>query len=97
MQGESFSRYNLGLVERANRKYVRAVRHFMISAKMGDEQSLDKIKEMFTEGLATKVKYADALKGYQDAVEEMKSSQRDEAVTSGYGDELRSRSLRNLL
>lgn len=34
----------------------------MISAKMGHKDSLDAIKKMFTEGFATKVKYAEALK-----------------------------------
>ena len=34
---------------------------------------------MFQDGIATKEDYADALKGYQDAVEEMKSPERDEA------------------
>ena len=37
------------------------------------------IKEMFTDGDATKAQYAEALKGYQDAVEETKSHQREEA------------------
>ena len=34
---------------------------------------------MFTTGLATKEQYAEALKGYQNAVEEMKSNDRDQA------------------
>ena len=55
------------------------MRHWLISAKLGDEDSLDAIKEMFMAGDATKEQYAEALKGYQDAVEEMKSHDRDEA------------------
>ena len=51
----------------------------MISAKMGHERSLEMIKEMFTGGDATKEQYAEALRGYQHAVEEMKSAQREEA------------------
>ena len=39
---------------------------------------------MFMEGIATKEQYAEALKGYQDAVEEMKSHDRDEAERLGY-------------
>ncbi|EJK48181.1 hypothetical protein THAOC_33047 [Thalassiosira oceanica] len=57
--------------------------HLMISAKMGHEKSLNKIKEMFKEGLATKAQYAEALFGYRDAVEEMKSPQREEAKRLG--------------
>ena len=47
------------------------VRHFLISAKMGDKDSLDNIKDMLAKGRASKEQYADALKGYQDSVEEM--------------------------
>ena len=50
----------------------------MISTKMGYEESLTKIKDMFMKGHATKAQYAEALRGYQDAVEETKSPQREE-------------------
>ena len=55
------------------------MRHFLISAKMGHENSLEMIKKMFVGVNATKEHYAEALKGYQDAVEEMKSHDREEA------------------
>ena len=35
-------------------------------------------------GIATKEQYTEALKGYQDAVEETKSHDRDEAKRLGY-------------
>ena len=38
---------------------------------------------MFMGGIATKEQYTDALRGYQDAVEEMKSHDRDEAKKLG--------------
>ncbi|EJK63666.1 hypothetical protein THAOC_15663 [Thalassiosira oceanica] len=40
---------------------------------MGDNDSIEMIKMMFTGGEATKAQYAEALKGYQDAVEETKN------------------------
>ncbi|EJK60615.1 hypothetical protein THAOC_18992, partial [Thalassiosira oceanica] len=40
---------------------------------------LDDIKKMFVEGHATKAQYAEALRGYQDAIEKMKSPNREEA------------------
>jgi len=46
---------------------------------MGHEDSLESIKNMFGVGVATKEQYAEALKGYQDAVEETKSHDRDKA------------------
>ena len=79
MQGHSQARHNLGSHEGRQGNYDRAARHLLISSKMGFDLSVERIKETFKEQLATKEQYAQALKGYQDAVEEMKSSDRDEA------------------
>ncbi|EJK48121.1 hypothetical protein THAOC_33111 [Thalassiosira oceanica] len=79
MQGHVLARVNLGWLEGLKGNHDRAVRHFLISAKMGDKDSLENIKKEFKAGIATKEQYAEALKGYQDAVEEMKSHDRDEA------------------
>ena len=46
---------------------------------MGHKKSVETIKTQFMGGLATKGQYTEALKGYQDAVEETKSHDRDEA------------------
>ena len=51
---------------------------------MGDKDSLETIKRMFMRGFATKEQYTEALEGYQDAVEEMKSQDRDEVKKLGY-------------
>ena len=79
MQGHVESRHNLGHSEAVKGNYARAVRHLLISAKLGDNKSVELIKNMFMGGRATKAQYTDALKGYQGAVEEMKSHDRDEA------------------
>ena len=79
MQGYADSRHNLGNHEGRKGNYDRAVRHFLISAKMGYKKSVQNIKEMFMGGIATKEQYAQALKEYQDAMEGMKSHDRDEA------------------
>ena len=86
MQGHVEGRYNLGIVEKNSGNYELAVQHYMISAKMGYEESLNDIKGMFKEGQATKAQYAEALFGYRDAVEEMKSPQRQEAKRLGFND-----------
>jgi len=52
----------------------------MISAKLGFKLSLDMIKMMFTNGNATKTDFVEALRGYQSAVEETRSPDRDEAI-----------------
>ncbi|EJK57488.1 hypothetical protein THAOC_22461, partial [Thalassiosira oceanica] len=82
-KGHVFSRNNLGMVEFENGNCELAVRHWMISAKLGYDKSLNYIKEMFMAGRATKAQYAEALRGYADAVEEMKSHQREEATRLG--------------
>ena len=80
MKGGVYSRNALGIVEYNEGNYRRATKHYLISAKMGFKTSLDKIRNMFTSGDATKEQYAEALKGYGDAVEETKSYQREFAI-----------------
>ena len=79
MKGHLLSRHYLGFVEFRNGNYELALQHLIISAKMGYEESLTFTRKMFMDGHATKVQYAEALRGYGDAVEEMKSHQREEA------------------
>ena len=84
MQGHAESRYNLGHFEIEKGRHDRALRHLLISANMGHKESLETINKMFMQGSAKKEQYAQALKGYQDAVEEMKSHDRDEAKRIGH-------------
>ena len=79
IQGHVIARHNLGCLECQKGNHGCAVRHLLISAKMGYKDSLEEIKKAFMARVATKEQYAEALKGYQDAVEEMKSHDRDEA------------------
>ena len=79
MQGHIESRHNLGTHEWWEGSHDRAVRHLLISAKVGYKNSVEGIKKIFTMGIATKEQYAEARRGYQDAVEEMKSHDRDQA------------------
>ena len=83
MSWEACSRHNLGVVEFKEGNYEIAVQHYMISAKMGFEDSLNCIKRFFKKGVATKAQYAEALLGYRDAAEEMKSPHREEAKRLG--------------
>ena len=83
MKGDVTSRYNLGAAEQDNGNPQLALQHWMISAKMGYGDSLHNVKEMFKVGQATKAQYAEALLGYRDAVEEVKSPQREEAKRLG--------------
>ena len=83
MRGHVMSRYNIGCAEENARNYDLALQHWMIAAMMGYQDALNKVKEMFMKGFATKADYAEALRGYQSAVEEMRSPDRVEALALG--------------
>ena len=87
IKGHHASRFILGNLEFEDGDEELAVQHFMISTKMGDEDSLNMIKSMFMEGFTTRSKYAEALKGYQSALKETESSQRDEAKAAYHKDD----------
>ena len=75
--GHGGGRYNLGLFEKDS---DRALKHWMIAARSGDTGSLEKIKQLYTVGYATKDDYAKALRTHQAYLDEIKSDQRDEAA-----------------
>lgn len=77
--GHVEARHNLGVSDYLPGSKGFALKHFMISAKLGEEQSLKNVKTMYTEGEASKSDYAEALRGYHDAVKEMSNPERDEA------------------
>ena len=84
IQGKVGSRHRLGCCEIDKGNYDRAARHLLISAKMGRKESLLAITRMFMVGFATIEQLTQARRGYQNAVEEMKSHDRDEAKSLGY-------------
>ena len=79
MQGHAPSRHELGCDEGEKGNHGRAVKHFLISATMGDKLSLENINKAFLGGHATKGQYAQALRGYKAALEETKSPDREMA------------------
>ena len=76
MNGSSQARHNLACVEGRAGNYHRAFKHFMLSARVGDKKSLDKVKEGFMVGIISKDEYANALRAYQERYNEMKSDAR---------------------
>ena len=77
--GHCGARHKLGSLERENGTYERAVKHYIIAAKMGDNDSLEMLKNMYREGLVSKENLASALRGHQTAVDATKSLQREVA------------------
>lgn len=82
IKGDEVSRYNLGLFEVRAGNYDRAIKHFMIAVSSGDAQSLIPIKELYSDGDASKDDYTKALQSYQAYLGEIKSKQRDEAAAA---------------
>ena len=79
MKGHVPSRHCLGIIEHGDGNYDLAVQHWTISAKMGCEESLNDVKKMVEKGHVNEARYAEALQGYRDAVEETRSPKREEA------------------
>ena len=77
--GHPIARHNLGCFVARRRNYKRALKHWMIAAKIGCEESLTQILDLYQYGDATKDDYADALTGFQKANEERTSPERKSA------------------
>ncbi|KAL7525944.1 hypothetical protein ACHAXR_001231, partial [Thalassiosira sp. AJA248-18] len=79
--GNVWVRYNLGIVE-ANAgagNMIRAMKHFMISAGFGDDESLKEIQHGFSHGHITKDDFEKTLRAHKESKDEMQSDQRDAA------------------
>jgi tetratricopeptide (TPR) repeat protein len=77
--GHPDARHNLGCEEWDNCRHERAVKHFVIAAKLGYNDSADALKEGFKRGYVSKEELAAALRGHQAAVDATKSPQREVA------------------
>ena len=80
--GHPLARHNLGCVERRNGKMDRAVKHFIIAAKLGFDVSLECLKTLYKAGHVSKEDFTAALRGHQAAIDAKKSPQRDEAAAA---------------
>ena len=78
--GDAEARYKLGISEERVGDMSRALKHHMIAAGSGDNDSLKKIREFYMNGHATKDDYAKALRLCQKYVDGIKSAQRDKAA-----------------
>ena len=77
--GHPVARHNLGCYEWKNERFDRAVKHFIIAAKLGHDDSLDILKKGYTWGDVSKEDFAAALRGHRAAVDATKSPQREAA------------------
>jgi len=75
--GHPFARGLLGFLEMENGRFERAAKHFIIAANLGDEESLQEVKDLFMRGIVSKEEYAAALRAHQAAVDAAKSPERE--------------------
>ena len=81
--GHPGARNNLGCVEWENGRVDRAAKHWIIASKLGNNKSLERVKELYQAGIVNKDDFTAALRGYQTAINAMRSPQREEAAEFG--------------
>jgi TPR repeat protein len=79
VRGHVDARYHLGCHEERNGRMERAVKHFIIAANMGCDESLKVLWELHAKGFVKKDDLAATLRAHQAAVDATKSPQREEA------------------
>jgi len=77
--GHPEARFQLACYEGKNSRFDRMVKHFIISANLGHDESIQGLKLCYKEGKVSKEDFASALRAHQAAVNETKSPQREEA------------------
>ena len=95
MKGHPTARYNLGVVEEINGRFVRVKLHHTIAANIGLHESLEELRQLYADGHASKEDYAAALRAYQTAVDETKSKEREKAEEAMKNGEMRLLSMSN--
>ena len=82
MGGHVTARHNLGVFEDHAGNWDRAIKHWLIAAGDGYDDSVKHIQKLFMAGCATKEDYTRALQAYQAYLDEIKSDQRDKAAAA---------------
>ena len=77
--GCAVSRLILAEYEERKGRYDRAVKHYIIGANLGSNQSMQTLNKYHARGLVSKEDFDAILRAHQAAVDAMKSPQRDEA------------------
>ena len=75
--GHYDARYNLACVEGKNGRIDRAVKHWVIAAKLGSDNAMKSLRGGFADGFVSKEDFEAALHGHQAAMDATKSSQRE--------------------
>jgi hypothetical protein len=87
ISGHPMARHYLGCHEANSDRIERAVKHFIIAANLGCDNSLKNLREYYERGLVTKENFAAALRAHQAAVQATRSPQREAAASYANGQE----------
>ena len=77
--GHPFARHNVAHYEEKNGNIERAVKHFIIAANLGYEESMKVLWKYYSAGGITKEELEATLRTHKAAIDETKSAQRDAA------------------
>ena len=77
--GHPQARHNLAIFEKRNGNIERAVKHFIIAANLGYDNSMKALWKQYSEGSITKEDLDATLRTHQAAIDATKSKQREEA------------------
>ncbi len=77
--GHPYARNNLGYIEEENGNIERSVKHYIISANLGDENSMKALWKHYSLGNITKEDLDATLRTHHAAIDATKSKQRDRA------------------
>ena len=77
--GHPWARNMLGCIEGKHENYERSVKHFIIAANLGSEESMKALWTYYSVGCNTKEDLEATLRTHKAALDEMKSAQRDAA------------------
>ena len=75
-----YARHNLGNAECRAGNWDRALKHWLIAAGGGSDNSVKGIQQLYMDGYATKEDYTKAFQTYQKCIDEIRSEQRDQAA-----------------
>ena len=78
--GHETARHRHGLFEKCRGNMDRAMKHFIIGARSGFDESLKAVGEGYRAGQVTKDEYGNTLRAYQDSREDMKSEPRARCI-----------------
>ena len=80
IRGHPNARFQLGMYEVKKKFRIdRAVKHWKIAAQLGDDNSIEALKNVYKRGHVSKEDLAVALRGHQAALDATKSEQREDA------------------